>query len=170
MCVRVCVMTKLPSLFAAQDRSVLIRCEYNSSIGRWSLFLAHDNVTRRTAVLTAQWALVDQSLSRFLWHMTFGDGLDRWPLDTCLHCQCVMILTSTCVTILSFSRFSYYESISPKKLLLLIRYPQRRGRVVTAIILSSAVELSIGSISAAHQPVSLVESIGLWYSEWILTI
>ena len=34
VCACVCVMTKLPSLFVALDRSVLIRCEYNSSIGR----------------------------------------------------------------------------------------------------------------------------------------
>lgn len=32
--VHVCVMTKPPSLFEAKDRGVLIRCEFNGSIGR----------------------------------------------------------------------------------------------------------------------------------------
>ena len=78
--VHVCVMTKPPSLFEAKDRGVLIRCEFNGSIGRWSLFLAHDNVTRRTVGLNAQLASVGQSLSPLF----VAYDLQRWtrPLTT----------------------------------------------------------------------------------------
>jgi hypothetical protein len=56
--VYVCVMTKPTSLFEAKDRGVLIRCEFNGSIGRSSLFSAHDNVTRQLLYSLLSWLLL----------------------------------------------------------------------------------------------------------------